>query len=196
MTIEQIHQKLSQMEEKWRLTEKERDSLFHLFEQHIYRYANILNDIVIENDYLYCKLNYDFNFILDVYHLEEDIDFINNNLENIMDNGTLRLCSMILKEKLLNHWDEEEMDFIYTLYWISEDVKNKLADVITKIKPCITEYKYDQSDLLTLVLDGSLHIIISFDLHLEEDILLKQIEDCEILATCMKNYLITTKLIH
>lgn len=194
MTIEQIYQKLSQMEEKWRLTEKERDSLFRLFEQHIYRYANILNNIVIEDEYLFCNLNYGFNFVLDVYHLEEDIDFINNNLENL-DNGTLRLCSMILKEKLLNYWGQEETDFTYTLYWISEDVKNKLADVITKMQPCIKDYRYDEKDLLTLVLDGFLNIIVSFNLT-EEDILLKQIEDCEIFATCMKNYLMTTKLIN
>ena len=195
MTIEQIYQKLLQMEEKWRLTEKERDALFHLFKQHIYHYCNILNDIVIEDEGLYCNLNYGFNFTLDVYHLEEDIDFISNNFAGIMDNGTLRLCSIILKEKQLNFWKQEEIDFIYALYWISEDAKNKLVDVITKMKLCITDYKYNKCNL-TLIIDGSLNITILFNLNLDEDVLLKQIEDCEIFATCMKNYLMTTKLIN
>ena len=128
MVIEQIEEKLRQIEEKWELNKIEESNLCDLF-RHNYE---LFNDIEIQIDYLTCKLNNGFYFYLDIYDLEEDIRDIRLKLQNI-DSATLLLCSIIFKEQDLRFWGEEETNFIFSLYW-SEDIhKENLANLITPL---------------------------------------------------------------
>ena len=67
-----------------------------------------------------------------------------------------------------------------------------------EMKPFILSYKYDEPEKLILILNAPLNITITFDLDLFNDItnkLSKQVENCKIFNTCLKNYLMTSKLL-
>ena len=192
MVIEQIEEKLIQIEEKWELNKKEESDLCDLF-RHSYE---SLNDIEIQMDYLTCKLNHGFYFNLDVYDLEEDIKDIRLKLRDI-DNAILLVCSIIFEEKDLSFWGEEERNFIFSLYWFEGTDKQNLANLIIEMKPFILSYKYDEPEKLILILNTPLNITITFDLSIDTvNNLSKQVKNCKIFNTCLKNYLMTSKLLN